>query len=223
MDVIEIVRRVRNLAGDVSAQQFDNSSLVDWINSACRQAAIDNSLIQVTGSTALASGNSEVTLPERIFKIHNISIDGEGIKLSSYQDFLERNDDLVGNSDGRGKPQLAYQWEGKLFVFPAPDKDYTLKIYYIGLPEKIVDNGDSNFTPNELPIPESYHDRIVTYCLAQVAYQDDDMNKYNSLMLEFNTGVTSTAHSGQSEENLYPFMAVSARDGGGFYEGLSDY
>jgi hypothetical protein len=215
----EVVRRVRNTAGDVNVQQFDNATLTDWINDACLKIAVDNSLLEKQGTFTFVVGDSLVTLPTDIYKLHSVSINGEGLRLESYQDFLEKYDDLVSNATDRGKPNWGYIYAGKLQVFPAPDQAYTLKINYLYTPATIVySTGPEAWTPNVLPVPVSYHNRIVTYCLAQVALQDDDHNKYQLLMQEFESGVIGTANLSDREDNLYPFINVSARDSGSYFD-----
>lgn len=226
MTPAEIARRVRNVAGDVSVQQFDNVTLTDWMNSACRQIAVDNSLLEKTATTSLTAGSQEVTLPTDIFKLHSVSIDGDNLRVVSYQDYQTYIGDSVGVSTAVGQPTIAYPWAGKLVVSPKPAQTYSLRINYTSTPAAIAYSEPGlvpTWTPAVLPVPESYHDRIVTYCLAQVALQDDDPNKYTLLMQEFTTGVAATQHQGKSEENVYPGVSVSPRDTGGFSEGYWEW
>ncbi len=216
----QLVSMVRNLAGDASANQFTNAMITEWLNAAQREIVVSNSLLQKTATSATVAGTFEYNLPTDIFKLHSVSVDGQTLAIRSIQNSQQVLDDIpVGNT--KGHPETVYVWAGKMSFFPAPDAAYTIKVYYTCMPTNIV-YADPTWTPNLFDVPESYHNRIVTYCLAQVALQDDDHNKYQVLMQEFQTGVIATQQQGQSEEDLYPFMSVSNRDMGDAYD-YSDY
>jgi hypothetical protein len=66
-------------------------------------------------------------------------------------------------------------------------------------------------------LPVGYHVRLVDYCLAQVAQQDDDMNRYQLKMEEFRSGVHNLKDQSEWENDYYPMIGISARDSGQEY------
>src|SRR5699024_10440904 len=107
----------------------------------------------------------------------------------------------VGTNDSnqsRGGPVCCYIWANSLTLFPAPNRVAPLIINYIYQPDQLEKDDDTV----ELPLPVSYHSRIVDYCLAMVAQQDDDMERYNLKITEFKTGVQDL-RSDQYVQDVY--------------------
>ena len=91
-------------------------------------------------------------------------------------------------------------------------------INYTKLPEVVTyaAGPPEVFTPANISIPDTFANHLVVYCLAQVAMQDDDFNKYSLLMNQFKSGVIDLKEIRNSED-LYPFISVSPRDQGEWY------
>lgn len=219
MLITDIVRRVRESAGDIAVLQFSNATLTDWINDAIREAVIENSLLQARPITPTVAGTANYTLPTDIFKLHSVWYDGMKLDVITLEQWEERNAGSGGVVYADGDPNVAYVYAGILTVFPTPSAVKNLQINYTKLPATIAYVASpESWTPDSPSIPEQFHNRIVTYCLAQVALQDDDFNKYNAFMSEFKTGVIDLKHS-QEEDDLYPFISVAGRDQGELWSG----
>lgn len=212
MLVEDIVRRVRETAGDITALQFSQTTLTDWINDGIRECVIENSLLQARGTTPSVVGQTDYNLPVDIFKLHSVYFDDRRLQIITLQEWEEMwgPDPSPGNS----APQVCYIYAGSLTVWPPPDSVATIKINYTKLPTAITYTAaPDTWTPTSPPINEAYHNRLVAYCLAQIALQDEDNYKYTMLMQEFKTGVRDTRDSA-NEDDLYPFISVSPRDSG---------
>lgn len=206
----EIITRVRNIAGDTAVLQFSNQMVIDWINDAVREVVIDNALLQKTATSNLVVGDTTYSLPTDIFKLHSITVNGEKIKVFTQNEHQELGAGPGGTPTENGFPIQAYVWATELNLVPAPDDTYELKIYYTYDPGNYVIDDLVNDEP---PIHQSYHARIVTYCLAQVALLDEDTYRYNGLIADFRAGVSELKSLNQ-EEDQYPFISVASRDMG---------
>jgi hypothetical protein len=220
MNVSDVVRRVRTSAGDNAGLQFDQATIADWINDAIRECVVENSLLQARANGATVSNQSDYTLPADIFKLHSVICNSQKLELITLEQFEERF--ISDDSSDNGTPKVCYVYAGVLTLYPTPDTNGVgnLTINYTQMPATITyDNTGQVFTPDDLGIPAQFHSRIVTYCLAQVALQDDDYAKYQALMQEFSTGVAvlkDTQNTG--EDDLYGFISVGLRDmGDGYY------
>lgn len=209
MLVSDIISRVRNIAGDTAVLQFTDDSLIDWINDAMREIASDNQLLQISASQNTVVNQSEYSLPVDILKFHSVLYDGEDLRFID----LEQAKTEGYLTTSSGTPNVAWVWAGKLNLFPAPDAIKALKLIYTRNPAEV------NLATDTPEIPSSYHSRLVDYCLAQVAQQDDDMNRYTIKMQEFRTGVQNLKDQPEWENNLYPMIHVSERDGYDLYDG----
>lgn len=219
MLVSEIVRRIRDSAGDTAVLQFSNQTVTDWINDAIRECVIDNSLLQTRASQNTVINQSDYALPADIFKFHSVLVDQYKLEMLTLEQWEERNTGEVAVSADAGEPVLCYVYAGVLTIWPKPSAVKSLVINYTKLPASVVytePGGIPTWTPTTPSIPEHYHNRLVTYCQAQVAMQDDNYEKYQALMMEFQTGVKQL-NDARHEDDLYPFMSVSSRDMGDYW------
>jgi hypothetical protein len=210
----EIVRRVRQSIGDLAVLQVEKQTLTDWINDAVRECVISNSLLQARGVSETVAEQDTYVLPSDIFKIYSVLVDNIKIQLLTLQEWEEYFSGVDSPSSTRGfVPTHAYSFAGALTLWPTPAEVKPLVINYSKMPTTITYSSEPEaWSPNSPPIPAAYHNRIVTYCLAQVAMQDDDVEKYAALMQMFATGVVDLNHIKDPEDSLYPFMSVSDRD-----------
>lgn len=219
MLVSDIVRRVRDSAGDTNVLQFTQTTLTDWVNDAVRECVIEQSLLQAKASVPTVVGQSDYTLPTDIFKLHSVIYGGRKLEVLTLEQWQERNASDYTDPVGNSNPFLCYIYAGVLTLWPQPDAVKTLTINYTKLPATITYTaGPDTWNPSTPPINEAFHSRIVDYCLAQVALQDEDNFKYNMLMQAFKTGVRELDQN-KNEDDLYPFISVSSRDMGETWPG----
>lgn len=216
MLVSDIVRRVRDAAGDMAVLQFSQATLTDWINDGVRECVIENSLLQARATSNTAVGVTEYTLPTDIFKLHSVYADGYKLEAQTLEQWEQHNAAVHNGDPVESSTQYqCYVFAGVLNIWPTPTTVVPLVVNYTKLPTAIAYTpSPESWTPSSPDIPEAFHNHIVVYCLAQVALQDDDLNRYNLLMQQFRSGVIDLKHIKDQEEDLYPFISTSARDAG---------
>lgn len=205
MLVQDIVRRVRETAGDTAVLQFGNATVTDWINDAVRECVQRNFLLQAKGQAVLEKDKRSYNLPDDIFKIHSILVDTLKVEILSLEEWENYNFDLTAV----GNPTTACVYAGRIELYPIPQTEGVLYVNYLEQPKEIryINDGiNEGYSPNSPPIPLEFHLRIVTYCLAQVALQDDDYMKYQAMISEFNTGVVDLNHLKNQTDAHYPYM-----------------
>ena len=203
----ELVAQVRSLAGDVNVLQFSDTDVLNWLNNAVRECAIVNNLLQITATVNTAVGTSSYIVPVDILKLHSVKYDSQKLRVTTLQEF----DESYPQADLtiRGRPTTCYVWAGQIVLYPTPDAIKVLKTDYIRDPPNVL---IANIAATDVPLPVGYHQRLIDYCLAQVAQQDDDMNRYQIKMLEFMTGVQSLKDQPEYTQDLYPFISVGVDD-----------
>jgi hypothetical protein len=216
MLVSDIVRRVRDAAGDLAVLQFSQATLTDWINDGVRECVIENSLLQARATTSTEIGTTEYILPSDIFKLHSVYSDGFKLEVKTLEEWEQANTGFHGADALESGNQLTcYVYAGILNLWPVPTAVVPITINYTKLPSDIVYTpSPESWAPSTPTIPAAFHNHIVAYCLAQVALQDDDINKYALLMGQFKSGVIDLKHIKDQEEDLYPFISISSRDAG---------
>lgn len=213
MFVSDIVKRVRNISGDISALQFTDSMLIDWINDGIMECADQNSLLQKSATSNTAVGTGEYDLPTDIFKLYSVYLDSRRIRIVTRQEWEELYAGEPILNPSNSPSTVAFIWGTKLSLYPFPDQIYPLKINYIYDPTPLATVAATDGVTKPA-IPSSYHLRLVTYVLAQIALQDQDVNTYQLMMSQFSSGIIDLRHQGESEEALYPFISVATRDMG---------
>lgn len=214
MKVSDVVTRVRSITGDTVAIQFSDDELISWINDGIRECAIWNNLLQKRATQAAVVGQGDYDLPPDILKLHSIKFNNNKLPVRTLEEFESQ---YPGASDETGTPDVCYIWAAKLTLYPAPGTTDPLVVDYLYTPALHVNDGPGRDT--ELYLPVGYHSRIVDYCLAQVAQQDDDISRYQLKMQEFQTGIQQLKSEPESTYDLYPSISVSPRDvGDGVYE-----
>lgn len=211
MKATDVISRVRSIAGDNNVLQFTDANVIDWINDGMRECVTDNSLLQKTATQNTTAGVGTYALPADILKLHTIKYDYDKLPVLTQEEWDKEFD---GDGSTKGSPVNAVVWAGSVTLFPVPPDAKLLQIYYIRSPLEVTDATKTN----ELELPILYHRRIVDYCLAMVAEQDDDMNRYTAKMDEFKTGVANIKDHPESTVDLYPSISVADRDmGDGYY------
>lgn len=211
MKVQEVIERVRNTAGDTTALQFTDAQLLTWINDGVRECAVNNNLLQKRATQNSIIGTGTYSLPTDILKLHSVKYDNEKLRLLTLEEFDKEYAGVGSSTTDKSTPNVGYVWAGSLNIFPIPDAVKQIIIDYLyDAPILLI----GNIATDEVPLPVGYHSRIVDYCLAQVAQQDDDLERYNLKMQEFITGVQSLKDQPEWNYDLYPSLSVSERDMG---------
>lgn len=219
MKYFDIVTRVRNSAGDSQSLQFTNAMLVDWINDGIRECAVDNNLLQKTATSATVANQSQYDLPSDVLKMYSVYVDETKIRNVTLQEW-EQSFAAKDSDENSGQPQIFYVWAAKINFYPKPDAVKVLQINYIYNPTDVTYVEEQNGSnpgdwQNQIPAtPVGYHARLVDYCLAQVAQQDDDKNLYDIKMEEFRTGISKLKDQPEYDDDLYPFITIATRDMG---------
>lgn len=210
MNLGDIITRVRSSVGDQGTLQITDSDIARWVNDACREIAIDNELLQAKATSDTVVGQSAYDLPSGILKLHSVRYEGDPLKVYTLAEHTERT---LLNESSSGTPTICYIWANQIELVPAPSSVGSLEIFYIKEPTAISETEPVQ-TAAEPDVPSPYHHRIVAYCVAQVAEQDEDADKYNLKMSEFKTGVEQLRDRPQWEADFYPTVSVSSRDMG---------
>ena len=207
----DLLTQVRSMAGDTNVLQFSDVDIMNWLNNAVRECAIINNLLQVDASSNTVIGTFQYAVPADILKLHSIKYNTKKLRVMTLQEF--DNEYEAVDFSVKGVPQVAYVWAGQIVLYPAPDSVKALKVEYIRDPPNVT---DANKAVTDVPLPVGYHQRLIDYCLAQVAQQDDDMQRYQIKMQEFMTGVQSLKDQPEYTQDLYPFISVASDDMGDY-------
>jgi hypothetical protein len=203
MLVSEIVTRVQRSVGDSDQLQVTEADIIRWINDGMTEVAMDNFLLTKKATTPTVAGTATYSLPADLMKLHSVRFNGTKIKTTTLQQ-VEQDYNLAAVD--QGTPEVAWVWAGLIELYPVPNSIKNLDIYYTRQPVLVTT------TANTPELPLQYHQRLVDFCLAQVAQMDDNQELYMLKMEEFRTGVSKLKDLPEWENDLYPFTQACEAD-----------
>lgn len=209
MIVSDVAIRCRRKFGDDYKTRVADADFYRWINDAQREIAVENKLLQKNVTQALAAGTSKYPVPADILQLHSITRNGfllQGYQLNEFQALNEDSDAQV-----TGEVTSFTVWAGNIWIWPYPPTGTVtpgnIVIYYTRTPVDVDALSDS------LDLPLIYHNRVVEYCLAQMAEFDEDREGYALKMQEFKVGVANTKNETDDLKiDTYSGITVSPED-----------
>lgn len=204
LKVSDITTRVQRQFGDTELAQVLQSDVVNWINDAMREVAVQNDLLQVQGTAAAVANQSQYSLPATILRLRRVAYQGYSLRPIS----IEEADELIAGSSltpangyPTGVPSHYWVYAGQINLFPAPavagSNDITL--YYTRQPVAVVNPADTPETPAQ------YDNRIVEYCLAQAWELDMNVTMSNMKNQQFQQGTDKLKGDADWEnQDFYP-------------------
>lgn len=204
MNVGEIATRVKRQFGDEAGAQITDADIIRWINDAQREIAVNNNLLQVSGTVPTTAGNGEYSLPADLLTLRNVYVDGRKLNGISYEDAVEQD---LEESTATGEVQKYWIFANKFNLYPVPGTTGSLRVHYTKRPVDVAVTGD-------IPeVSQQYHNRIVEYCIAQAYELDDNVESYRSKMQQFQDGMEKLkGHEDWQTQAVYPSITVSAND-----------
>jgi hypothetical protein len=177
-----------------------------------REVAQKNELLQVTATIPLVLNQAEYDFPPNIMNLMSIVYQGKPLRGTGFKEFqtLTIDDDETLTV---GAPQTFTTWANKIRLYPVPDRPGNLKVYYLREPSPITALAE---TPE---LPQSYHMRLVEYCLAMAAEFDEDPERYAQKMGEFEARTAELRDKVDwTEKDQYPVISASPEEYGDHYD-----
>jgi hypothetical protein len=186
----DVATDVKRIFGDEALVELQSTDLLRWTNAAQREIATSHTVLKGRATHSIVEGQSlyEVPLSAPVAQIQGVHINGKPLKAMSFQmaqeSILQDDPEL----DAKGDPKIWYEWDGDLYIYPAPaeSKESALELFYLAYPTNLTT------LTQTLTVPDRFYNQIVDYVLAQAyrldenwqatAYQDarfrDSMNRH---------------------------------------------
>lgn len=168
----QLLRAVRRTFGDESGVQLESADILQWANDA-QQAINTKNKIFKTKSTALSvPGQATYDFPiELIQQVESLTYDGQLLTPVEMNTALSRIQGADPHQEEKGTPVAWYEWGGEFTLFPAPDEEKNIVLYYTRYPTPLT--GDET---QELDVPDKYYQAVVDYVLWKCYELDEDWN-----------------------------------------------
>lgn len=179
MNLGQIIIAVQRQFGDESGAQITRSDIVRWANDALVDITRKTECLQVHAETDTLKDDGSYDVPFDFIRLRRVTY--RGTRLSRVE--LEELDDLnpTQDTESSSNPFYFYVWGRRIFLYPKPSKagEGTLDIYYVKMPDELVSDQD---VPE---IPSHMHEDIVRFCLIRAKELNEDDEKAQALMFEY--------------------------------------
>lgn len=199
---LDVAISVKRSFGDESGVQLEDTDILRWINDAQREIVNTNKVLKAKATLGTITGVSEYKYPEEdIHQIEGILYDG--LALINIP-FAQAQSTLFTLPDAQtGHPSYWYEWASTITLWPAPEEEGKLTLFYTKRPDDLVALAEP------LQLDDRYYQLIVNYVMAQAYEMDEDYSAAN-LKREQNTARLSemTDEERSAEQMTYPVITV---------------
>jgi len=186
----DVATDVKRIFGDEALVELKNTDLLRWTNAAQREISSSHTVLKGKASHNLVAEQTLYTLPlgSPVAQVKGVHVEGKPLKAVAFQEAQEQILREDPELKSLGAPRMWYEWDGDLYIYPAPPESKTngLEIFYLAYPANLAALSET------LKVPDRFYNQIVDYVLAQAyrldenwqatAYQDarfrDSMNRH---------------------------------------------
>lgn len=168
----QVKRAVRRTFGDEAGVQLEDADILQWANDAQQAINTKNKIFKAKSTTQTVPGQAQYTFPvELIQQIESITYDGSPIaplEMLTAQGTIQSADP---RQQATGTPVAWYEWAGEYTLYPVPDEEKDLTLYYTRYPAPLTGNDE-----DLLDVPDKYYQAVVDFILWKCYELDEDWN-----------------------------------------------
>lgn len=180
-DVMTVVKRQ---FGDESGVQLEDTDVINWINDAQDTIVNRNRVLKAKSSIVVTAGANTVTFETlKIIQIESCHFNGRILPNMSFVEAENRISTTDPDNTQTGTPLFWYEWAGVMTLWPTPDEDGTLDLYYSAFPDRVNNSADL------LSLPDKYFEDICRYVMQQVYEMDQDWQGSQAKQQQFDASV----------------------------------
>jgi hypothetical protein len=201
----EVIKDVTRKFGDEAGIELENTDIVRWINDAMDTIVARNNVLKARAKINTEGGKNDYPLSQlNIQEIETVHYNGLRLPVMPFAEAEEKLFSTDDYADEAGDPVLWYAWDGVLFLWPVPQGDGLLEVFYSAKPQKVVLN--ENLI---LPFPDKYYQAIVLYVLQQAREMGEDWQAAQQTQAQFDTTLSNFGEDDRTEQNMtYPVVGI---------------
>lgn len=207
MIVSDVVKRVQRQFGDEASVQIEDADIIRFINDVVKEIAVQNDLMQATGTMNSVAGQNSYALPTDFLSLKSIYYNNmkvKPLKRTEYDEYIIESDP---DETQQGTPFIYTRWGTNFILYPKPDSVKVIKLFYQQRPVDVASLTDV------IPLPTEYHLRVVEYCLQQAYQTDEDWDAATQMSAQFSDGMTRLKEQETfSDKEFYPVISVLQDD-----------
>lgn len=194
--VQNVMTVVKRQFGDESGVQLEDSDIINWVNDAQDTIVNRNRVLKAKSTTAITAGQSTVTFPGlRIIQIESVHYNGRILPNMSFVEAEQKISTSDPQSSESGTPLFWYEWAGTMTLWPTPNADGSLDLYYSAFPTRVTGATDS------LSLPDKYFEDICRYVMQQVYEMDQDWQGSQAKQQQFDASVNDLGEEERTSQH----------------------
>lgn len=199
----DLMQDVKRRFGDESGVQLEDSDILRWANDGQQQIVTENRVLRARGTLNSVVGTYDYDFPGD--SIHSIiSLHYNGVPLRSLT-FQEAEHSVIAQDPNReqsGTPIVWWFWGDTFTVWPTPDVEGTLTLFYTRNPAVL--NGD----PGQLlDVSDKYYPALVNYVLQNAYEMDEDWQAAQAKEAQFKTALAEQREEDfLNSDDFYPVV-----------------
>lgn len=203
----DIALAVKRMFGDESGVQLVDADIIRWVNEAQVEINSKNKVLKKRASISAVPSQSAYILPSsyHIRQIESVHFDGRPLKSLTFaqaeQDIMAVDPKLTEI----GTPDCWYEWAGEITLWPKPETDDQITVYFTEEPTPIVALTDT------LSLPDKYFSSIRDYVLAQAYEMDESIDVALRKQEQFGNSVLEMSEEERTSQNM-TFQAITLVD-----------
>lgn len=205
----DVANYVKKQFGDASGRQITDADILGWINTVQHEIVSQNPVLKETIETATSAGQDAYAYPGQLVQyIESVHLDGRPLESYSFQEAERYVLAHTGDDDrASARPELWYERDGTIYLYPVPNAQHTLRMFYQRRPDDLAAIGDY------LGVPDRYYQRVVDGVLARAYQLDGDWEAAQYKQQEFFSGMSLLANQENTvRSTTYPTITVREED-----------
>lgn len=201
----EVIKDVTRKFGDESGTVLENADIVRWINDAMDTITSRITVLKARAKLDTEEGKKDYDLLQlNIQQIEAVHYNGLRLPVMTFAEAEEKLFSSDANADTTGEPILWYMWNGVIYLWPVPQADGGLEIYYSAKPAHVVLNSNAI-----LPMPDKYYQAIVLYVLQQAREMNEDWDAAQAQQAQFDTTLSNFGEEDRTEAHAtFPVITI---------------
>ena len=134
----DMITDIERSFGDESHVQLKVADVIRWINSGQIEIINKNPILKAISITQGIKGQPSYDIPVDCIQMEMVQINNVILRACSWEEV--RDITLMGTENSQ--PQVWSLYANKIFVYPAPDQNEDITIYYAKRPIDVTGAGD---------------------------------------------------------------------------------
>lgn len=195
--VNDVLRAVKRQFGDESGVQVEDNDVITWINDAQDTIVNRNRILKARSVTQTVIDQPDYTFPsDNVLQIESLHYAGAALPNMSFPQAEEKIFAEDPDHTATGKPILWYEWAGTVTLWPIPNEEKDLTLYYTQKPARVTQASDT------LSVTDKYFPDVVRYVMQQAYEMDEDWEAVQAKQKQFDSSVNDLGEEERTAEHM---------------------